>query len=544
MKNVLRVLLVASILLLFIDLGASTIWDANEAFYVETPKQMVLTGDYVNPSFNGQPRFNKPVLSYWVVAGFYNVFGVGVETERYAIACGALLLIAATFVIGRTLGGTTAGLVAALVIASAPRVMLWSRRIFIDVYFAAFLALALMCYVLAEAYPARRRLALAGMYAAIGLATLTKGPVAIVLPAIVLFVHLAMTRTLRDLRLMEIPAGLAIILLIVAPWYIADYQQHGLEHIKAFFVGENIGRYTETYGVQSRSAFFYIPVLLSDLTPWSLFLPAAIWLAWRERRPDLRMMIVWIAVFAGVFSLSKTKQDLYIFPAAPAIAALIGVMAARAAESPVGSWRDAVGKLARGGALLTSVVLIVAGLGVMQLTWITHTVPGLERAAVTGFLLFLGGLIAGILTIRARLSTVFVALGVTAVAVNWTLVMLVMRPFEAYKPVAPMSNWLREHAGSSVVAHYKTPLASMTYYLERPVTNVFDAEAMTRLIDQEQALYVMARPHDIEEIAARNLVPLCVIEKRKLPVFDAKLSEITSGRLPEIWLAGIKGACK
>jgi hypothetical protein len=123
-------------------------------------------------------------------------------------------------------------------------------------------------------------------------------------------------------------------------------------------------------------------------------------------------------------------------------------------------------------------------------------------------------------------------------------VLLVMRPFEQFKPVRPMSEWLRDHANGAVVAHYKTPLASMTYYLGRPVTQVFDAESMTSLIDREPGLYVMARPGDIAEISARNAVPVCVVEKRKLPVFDAKLSEITSGKLPEIWLAGIKAACK
>ena len=74
-QNALRALLVASVILLFVDLGGSSIWDANESFYVETPRQMVLTGDFISPSFNGQPRFNKPVLSYWVVAAFYKVLG-------------------------------------------------------------------------------------------------------------------------------------------------------------------------------------------------------------------------------------------------------------------------------------------------------------------------------------------------------------------------------------------------------------------------------------------------------------------------------------
>jgi 4-amino-4-deoxy-L-arabinose transferase-like glycosyltransferase len=59
----------------FVGLGANSIWDANEAFYVETPRQMVITGDYVSPAFGGEPRFNKPVLSYWLVAAAYHVMG-------------------------------------------------------------------------------------------------------------------------------------------------------------------------------------------------------------------------------------------------------------------------------------------------------------------------------------------------------------------------------------------------------------------------------------------------------------------------------------
>ena len=73
----------------FVDLSGSSIWDANEAFYVETPREMMERGDYIGPTFNYQPRFNKPVLSYWIVAGFYKVFGVSVGVQRIPIALGA-----------------------------------------------------------------------------------------------------------------------------------------------------------------------------------------------------------------------------------------------------------------------------------------------------------------------------------------------------------------------------------------------------------------------------------------------------------------------
>lgn len=541
-RNALRALLLASAILLFVDLGGSSIWDANEAFYVETPRQMVLTGDYVSPSFNGNPRFNKPVLNYWIVAGFYKVFGVSVFSERLAIAFGALMLVGATFVIGRTLGGDGAGTLAALIVASAPRVMLWSRRIFIDIYFTSFLSVALMAYVLARARPEHRRRWLVLMYVAIGLATLTKGPVALLLPGLILAIELVAARRLSDLKHLMLPVGLLIVVAIVAPWYVVVYERHGWDKIYEFFIKENVGRYTETVGLQHRPAYFYVPVLLTDLLPWALFLPAAVWAAWRARDEQLRLLLVWIAVFVAVFSFSSTKQDLYIFPIVPAVAALIACVLTTAdgAGVPVG-----VQRWLRGGAAVTAVELVLVGGLAVWVSAITKTVPNLAQAAGVGAVLMVGGVVAALVAFRARLTTLVVVLAVTAVTANWLLVTTVMRPFEQFKPSPPMSEWLRTHAAPTVeIVHYKKTLESMTFYLGRPVTWLFDIEAMTRAIDRSVSLYVVLQPLEYEELRRSTTATLCVIDRRTLPVFDAKVSEMLSGKLPQVWLIGVKDACR
>ncbi|HWL74125.1 MAG TPA: glycosyltransferase family 39 protein, partial [Burkholderiaceae bacterium] len=108
-------LLFAAVLPYLLNLGVSSIWDANEAFYAQTPREMIETGDYVTPSFNFQLRMNKPVLSYWNVAASYHLFGISEWSERLPIALGALVIIGTAFGLGRLLGGTVAGLFAALV---------------------------------------------------------------------------------------------------------------------------------------------------------------------------------------------------------------------------------------------------------------------------------------------------------------------------------------------------------------------------------------------------------------------------------------------
>src|SRR4051812_14535145 len=92
-------LLLLSAAVYFVSLGNSAIWDANEAYYVETPREMLEAHDLINPTFNYLPRFNKPVLSYWIVASLYKAFGVSVAVQRFGIALGALIVIVCAFVL-------------------------------------------------------------------------------------------------------------------------------------------------------------------------------------------------------------------------------------------------------------------------------------------------------------------------------------------------------------------------------------------------------------------------------------------------------------
>jgi 4-amino-4-deoxy-L-arabinose transferase-like glycosyltransferase len=347
-RSTLAVLLLAALPVFFIDLGASSIWDANEAFYVETPRQMVLTGDYVSPSFNALERFNKPVLSYWIVAGLYQAFGVSVETERWGIALGAVLILLAAFLLGRALRSTATGLLAALLIATAPRIVFFARRIFIDVWITAFMSLTLACLVLALRDETRRRRYLALMYVTMGLGVLTKGPMAVILPGAVVLAWLAVERRLGDLsRLMLVPGAL-IVLAIAAPWWIAVglSEPHGWQHVTEFFVGENVGRFSSSM-TGGRAPWFFLGVLFGDfLLPWAPLLVAVIASAWlRRREPDparslQRLLWIWIAVIVGGFSLSASKEDLYIFSVVPPAAARCCGRASASPTAPCASgWR-------------------------------------------------------------------------------------------------------------------------------------------------------------------------------------------------------------
>src|SRR5687768_7824714 len=435
-ETLLAALLVAAVVPYFLNLGVSSIWDANEAFYAQTPREMIEAGDYVTPSFNFQLRMNKPVLSYWNVAASYHLFGISEWSERLPIAIGAVAIIASAFGLGRLLGGTFAGLLAALVLATSPRLVLLARRIIIDVHITMWTGLVLLCFALAETRPQRRRWYLCLMYVAAGFGVLTKGPVAVFLPAVVFFIYLASQKRLRDLRHMMLPTGAIISLAIVVPWYYLLYREHGWEYIGSFIFGENLGRYADAVGEQSRGLLFYIPVMLADLFPWSLMIPIALWWTIRGGQQDRlrRLLVVWIAAIVVFFSLSSTKEDLYILPIVPAEAALIGAMLAGAIEGARQSFDEAQDRSVAWFAGATAVLLVVTGSAALWVFAVTDRYS-LEGAALVGATALVGGLGGLAALIRRRMFASVVTMAASVVVMVWCIVLCTLPDFERYKPV-------------------------------------------------------------------------------------------------------------
>jgi 4-amino-4-deoxy-L-arabinose transferase-like glycosyltransferase len=533
-KRLLPVLLLLALVPYFVNLGAASIWDANEAYYVETPREMLESGDYLNPSFNYEPRFNKPVLSYWVVAALYKAFGVSVGVQRLAIAGAAMLTVGGAFVIARAASPhALAPLLAALGLAAGPRFFMFSRRILVDMAMTAMMTLTLALFILAERYPARRRLFLSLMYLAVGLGVLTKGPVAAVIPMLVFAAYLAVHRELGRLREMMIPAGVLIALAVAAPWYIALYLEHGWTYITEFFVAENLGRYTGTIGVQTRGPEFYLPVVFSDALPWSLFLPAVV-VAWvRDRRraaaessysihDRLRtLLLLWVGIIVLFFSLSQTKQDLYIFPIVAAVAALGADWLARVLEtaSPF-SLRPVGGNdLERGRRWLTltltvlAVVLVAAGVFVLYVFGPEQTVYRVAGASLSGALALGGGLAVAVLAWRSRSAAVIAAL-VVFIAFNWVLALRALPSFEQYKPVVPLSRVIERAAASDdVVAHFDVALPSMVFYLQRHIDIWIDPAAFVQQMRSGKTVYAVLPAHRYEELKTQFGVPTCVLAR-------------------------------
>jgi 4-amino-4-deoxy-L-arabinose transferase-like glycosyltransferase len=312
----------------------------DEGRYVEIPREMAVTGDYITPRLNGVKYFEKPVLFYWLEAFSIRLFGLDEFTLRlWPVAFGVFGCLA-VYLAGRRLFGRRSGLLAAAVLATSPLYYGLSRVIILDMPVAVLLTASLLSFLagVREAPGRRRRFLLWGFYAFAALAVLTKGLIGILIPALVVGAWIVLLGEWRMLKTMELPAGLVLFLLIAAPWHILA-QRANQEFFDFYIVREHFLRYLTTMHSRYHPVWYFIPVVLLGMFPWSAFLVQAVKhslpASWKERHEhrDALFLVLWAGLVFLFFSASGSKLPPYILPVFPPLALLIGRYLSAAWES-------------------------------------------------------------------------------------------------------------------------------------------------------------------------------------------------------------------
>src|SRR5688572_2535791 len=313
----------------FVNLGVSSLWDANESFYAETPREMLESGNYLAPQFNYAPRAQKPPLAYWIVLLSYKTFGVSELAVRLPGALAALGVLLFTCAIGRLLFSPQAAILAALILALTAQIFILAPRLPIDILLMFWLAGA--AYFLLRAIKkddgSRGNWILFYLFLSFGF--LTKGPVALVIPLASYLIWEVWARRFSLSRIHPV-TGVLIFTAVTLPWYLLIYQAHGWQYIAPFFLKDNLARFaTETFG-PSRGPFYYLGTFAIDFFPWSILMVIVAFYLWstrltwpRERRLDYGFPLLWCVFVFVFFSLSKNKQEYYIVPLYPMLAVMI-----------------------------------------------------------------------------------------------------------------------------------------------------------------------------------------------------------------------------
>ncbi|WP_414518813.1 ArnT family glycosyltransferase [Nostoc sp. PCC 9305] len=375
------------------NLGNIGLIDETEPLFAEASRQMFVTGDWITPFFNGDTRFDKPALIYWCQAIAYHLIGVNEWAVRLPSAIAAFGLVCLGFYtiqwylakqdeleqVSRPNRRYLTSFIAAALMALNPETIIWARTGVSDMLLTGCMASALLCFFLGYAgkegenssplhSSAQSPLALSvraasplgeavrvasrreGMphalfpnkwylafYVLIAGAILTKGPVGIVLPGLIVTAFLLYVGKVREvLREMHLLVGILIIVALSVPWYALVIWRNGWNYINSFFGYHNLERFTEVVNGHSAPWYFYFLVVLLGFAPYSVYLPASIirlkfWQRshWRslERFQQFGLFAwFWFASIFAFFSIAVTKLPSYVLPLMPAAAILVALL--------------------------------------------------------------------------------------------------------------------------------------------------------------------------------------------------------------------------
>jgi 4-amino-4-deoxy-L-arabinose transferase-like glycosyltransferase len=421
-------LLLGAAALLLPALGAAPLERA-EVYFVDAARAMVERGDYLVPYYRGQPFFDKPPLTYWLMAAAFHPLGFTTTAARLVPAGAALLVLAATLWLGRMLLGREAALLGGLALATTGAFMAFGRIAMSDMLLALWTTLAMALAVKAlESGRAWPWVPLLG--AALGLGFLTKGPVAVLLPGLGLAVAAWSRRDRRlPLTLASVAAAGLAFALCGLTWFALLWTRLGTEPLRWFFLRENLARFAgDTYDT-GRAPWYYVVTYLAEGLPWSLLLPIAAWSTARSREPWRRgalVLLLWALAMAVPLSLSRGKLDYYLLPLYPPLSLAVGAFLARAHWSwPQSTW-------ARGVAAVCAAVLAALPLlaGRFPVEWLPSRGPALAVAAVAP----LGALACALAALRPRPAVVTGTLAAVAASVFLAAAVVLVPAFAAAQP--------------------------------------------------------------------------------------------------------------
>ena len=506
----------------FAGLGRPAITDSDEAFYAQAGREMVETGDWVTPRYNGEYRFEKPVLFYWLVAIAYLPAGAGEFAARLASALAGLGLVLIAFACARRWYDDETALLAGAVTATSFAYVGWARQALPDLALACFITAATWAAFEALVVPrdggGRRRGWLVAAGAALAAGFLTKGPVGVVLPALAVG-PAAVWRCVAEgrsgtggpgRRLARLAGDVgvlaAVCVALTLPWFAAMTATHGAAYLDRFFIAENLERFATDRYNDPRPAWYYLPIVVGGLLPWS---PLML-LFWRPVRGVLAgarrlgsaevRLVLWALAPLLFYSLSIGKQPRYVLPVLLPLAILLarGLSRALARQAAPGTGRD---RLLAAGGTASGLVLLLFGVAVAR-AGVLFGDGSLAAVRTASVLIVLSGAGVALAALASRPRLLPAALAASAVVTALGLQYSVLSP-PGPEPVERMAALVREAGGDDVpYGRYRVFVRNLLYYVGRPHVDLFTPEQLHAFLARPEPVLCLLPAADLDQARA------------------------------------------
>jgi 4-amino-4-deoxy-L-arabinose transferase-like glycosyltransferase len=516
------VLLTIAALLTLPNLGGPSLWDVDEGVNAQAAREMRDADTWIVPTFNYQLRTAKPVMLYWLQRASFAAFGVSEWSARFPSVLAGWLAVLLTYELARRMFGRATGLCAGIVLASVAQFGLLAHAATPDATLLLFTCLTFLAFWPGHLDQSRRWWIPTA--AACGLAMLTKGPIGVALPGLVIFLYFAWNRELGRLFDLRLIGAVLAFVLVAGPWYGLVASETRGEWVRAFIGRENLQRFSIPMDRHDGPFFYYLAVLPVMFAPWSAFILAVVWYGLRGTRRVVeadttgvsiearacRFLICWLVAYLVVFSAAATKLPNYIFPLYPALAILTG-------RFLVG-WRD--------GTLAVPTWVMGASVGAMALVGVVSIAgfvvadkvfPGLRVWAVLGLI----PVVAGVAMARAlcRNDRNGVILGAALGSVLFMGLAFAVPSSTLEEQKAPRELVRTSGAGDTSrdlrLAAFEWFRPSVVFYSGREVKSLESPDAVAAFLEIPTPGYVFVpEPVWNRSLAGRVRVPHCVAAKR------------------------------
>ncbi len=469
----------AALVLFTYGLGVGTLWDQDEPLYTEIARQMLEGGDPFSLQVNGRSWFVHPPLFMWLQALTGALFGLTEFTARLWSAISAAIIVAATVLLARMFYGPRTALLASAILATTMHFLGQARLAVFDPTLVAFMLLAFYMYLVAYTTGSRRAHLWAWTWA--GFATATKGPIGLLLPAMVIC---ALWIVRRDWgRWREIPVwGPLLYAAVGLPWYVIETVRHGKDFLLTAVGYYQLNRFFGVVENQPGPWWYYAPVLLAGAFPWTGFLaPAVAYHARRRRELGSQVILLWIGITLAFYSLAGTKLPNYILPVYPLLAIGIARLCVdtleRASADAPRLMRWAFGLLLVGVAIFVAVGVIFGRV----------EYPAQMAALRSALVIVLGVFVAGSVASLAAYLSGRLAIAL-AVFVHHTLPAI-----EAQRPLPRIARTVGDalRPGDALAAVRMNVNASLVYYAHHEVLWIETPHQLGRTFCRHDRLFLV-----------------------------------------------------
>ena len=472
-------------------LWVGTLWDNSETAYAEVAREVLRTHDSIVMHFNGVAWFVQPPLFFWIAALCAHIFGVTTFAMRLPAMLATIAMGFGIAVFCTHVAGTRAARYTGLILSTMLMQAIIGRLAIMDALLDATIMITVLAWARSTLKEGTRdergsQLITGAIAAALGF--LTKGLVAIAIPLMILVPWMLyegrlgrLSRPPRSAMVLAACAGLAII----GPWLALFSVNAGPQGLNEFFLHYTFGRYTGVIENQTGPWFYYLPVFLFAVFPWSGALIMALVYAFGQRSfllhdtglraTALRLSLCWITIPLIFFSCAQTKLPNYIALVLPGAALLIGLWLD---EQLASRRRRAL------GAFVSVPIFALLLLGAMILFAQHNTLDTALKALWPYAIAFVSSIFLGALLALVMLRQRSLARNAPLVLGSTTLIsMMIVACFalpvaERFKPIPPLAAYIREHyhSGDTVAIQGVNGQNALMYYT-RPPLLVLDSES-------------------------------------------------------------------